>query len=132
MLIWLLRFIIGPSGDPTVLTLLLQLFLCGASKKIHISSVIQSCLTLCAPVVCSIPGLPVHHRLPEFTHTHTHRVSDAIQPSHRLSSPSPAFNLSQHQGQQHQQLTKYQSYEPKETLRFQTQYSKKKKEKNRT
>ena len=47
----------------------------------------------------SMPGLPVHHQLPEFTQTHVHRVSDAIQPSHRLSSPSPpAFNLSQHQG----------------------------------
>ena len=57
VLIWLLRFIIGPSGDPAVLTLLLQLFLCGASKKIHISSVAQSCPTLCTPVVCSTPGL---------------------------------------------------------------------------
>ena len=47
----------------------------------------------------STPGLPVHHQLPEFTQTHVHRVSDAIQPSHPLSSPSPpAFNLSQHQG----------------------------------
>ena len=45
----------------------------------------------------SMPGLPVHHQLPEFTQTHAHRVSDAIQPSHPLSSPSPAFNLSQHQ-----------------------------------
>ena len=48
---------------------------------------------------CSTPGLPVHHQLPEFTQTHVHRVSYAIQPSHHLSSPSPpAFNLSQHQG----------------------------------
>ena len=47
----------------------------------------------------STPGLPVHHQLPEFTQTHVHRVSDAIQPSHPLSSPSPpAFSLSQHQG----------------------------------
>ena len=47
----------------------------------------------------SLPGLPVHHQLPEFTQTHVHRVGDAIQPSHPLSSPSPpAFNLSQHQG----------------------------------
>ena len=44
------------------------------------------------------PGLPVHHQLPEFTQTHVHRVSDAIQPSHPLSSPSPALNLSEHQG----------------------------------
>ena len=51
------------------------------------------------PMDCSMPGLPVHHQLQEFTQTHVHRVSDAIQPSHPLSSPSPlAFNLSQHQG----------------------------------
>ena len=63
------------------------------------SSVAQLCPTLCDPMNCSIPGLPVHHQLPEFTQTHVHRVSDAIQPSHPLSSPSPpAFNLSQHQG----------------------------------
>ena len=48
---------------------------------------------------CSMPGLPVHHQPPEFTHTHVHRVGDAIQPSHPLSSPSPlSLNLSQHQG----------------------------------
>ena len=48
---------------------------------------------------CSMPGLPVHHQLPEFTQTHVHWVGDAIQPSHPLSSPSPpSFNLSQHQG----------------------------------
>ena len=58
----------------------------------------QSCPTLCNPMNPSTPGLPVHHHLPEFTQTHTHRVSDAIQPSHPLSSPSPpAPNLSQHQ-----------------------------------
>ena len=62
------------------------------------SSVIQSCLTLCDPMNCSMPGLPVHHQLPEFTQTHVHWVDDAIQPSHPLSSPSPpALNLSQHQ-----------------------------------
>ena len=61
--------------------------------------VAQSCLTLCDPMDCSTPGLPVHHQLSELTHTHVHRVGDAIQPSHPLSSPSPpAFNLSQHQG----------------------------------
>ena len=64
----------------------------------QISLVAQSCLTLCDPMDCSTPGLPVHHRLPEFTQTHVHRVSDAIQPSHPLSSPSPpVFSLSQHQ-----------------------------------
>ena len=62
------------------------------------SSVTQSCPTLCDPKNHSMPGLPVHHQLPEFTQTHLHRVSDAIQPSHPLSSPSPlAPNPSQHQ-----------------------------------
>ena len=59
---------------------------------------LQSCLTLCDPVNRSMPGLPVYHQLLEFTQTHIHRVSDAIQPSHPLSSPSPpAPNPSQHQ-----------------------------------
>ena len=49
----------------------------------------QSCPTLCDPINCSTPGLPVYHQLPEFTQTHVHRVGDAIQPSHPLSSPSP-------------------------------------------
>ena len=53
------------------------------------SSVAQSCLTLCDPMNHSTPGLPVHHQLLEFTQTHVHRVGDAIQPSHPLSSPSP-------------------------------------------
>ena len=62
-------------------------------------SVAQSCRTLCDPVDCSTPGLPVHHQLPELAQTHVPRVSDAIQPSHPLSSPSPpAPNPSQHQG----------------------------------
>ena len=64
-----------------------------------VSSVAQSFLTLCDPINCSTPDLPVHHQLPESTHTHVHPVSDAIQPSHPLSSPSPpAPNPSQHQG----------------------------------
>ena len=54
----------------------------------------QSCLTLCDPMNRSTPGLPVHHHLPEFIQTHIHRVGDAIQPSHPLSSPSPAPNPS--------------------------------------
>ena len=63
------------------------------------SLVTQLCPTLYNPRDCSLPGLPVHHQLPEFTQTHVHRVGDAIQSSHPLSSPSlPAFNLSQHQG----------------------------------
>ena len=62
------------------------------------SSVAQSCPTLCDPMNRSTPGLPVHHQPPEFTQTHIHRVSDAIQPSHPLLSPSPlAPNPSQHQ-----------------------------------
>ena len=68
----------------------------GSSDQIR--SVAQSCPTLCDPMNRSTPGLPVHHQLPEFTQTHIRRVSDAIQPSHPLSSPSPpAPNLSQHQ-----------------------------------
>ena len=63
------------------------------------SSVAQSCPTLCEPMDCSTPGFPVHHQLLEFTQTHVHWISDAIQPSHPLLSPSPpAFNLSQNQG----------------------------------
>ena len=65
---------------------------------LQFGSVAQSCLTLCNPMNHSTPGFPVHHQLPEFTQTHVHQVSDAIQPSHPLSSPStPALNLSQHQ-----------------------------------
>ena len=64
-----------------------------------VKSLTQSCLTLCDPMDCSMPGLPVHHQLPELAQTHVHRVGDAIQPSHPLSYPSPpAFNISQHQG----------------------------------
>ena len=63
------------------------------------SSVAQLCLTLCDPMACSTPGLPVHHQLLEFTQTQVCWVSDAIQPSHPLLFPSPpALNLSQHQG----------------------------------
>ena len=67
-------------------------------SSVQFSSVAQSCLTLCDPMNCSTPGLPVHHQLPEFTQTHVHWVGDAIQPSHPLSSPSsPTLSLSQHQ-----------------------------------
>ena len=80
-----------------------ELLCCTAEIKLQInyqfSSVAQSCLTLCDPMNCSTPGLPVHHQLPKFIQTHVHRVSDAIQPSHPLSSPSPpAPNPFQHQG----------------------------------
>ena len=64
-----------------------------------VSSVTQSCPTLCDPMDCSTLGFPVHHQLPELAQTHVHQVGDAVQPSHPLSSPSPPdFNLSQHQG----------------------------------
>ena len=67
--------------------------------RLQFSSVTQSCLTLCSPMDCSPPGFPVHHQCLESPQTHVHQVSDAIQPSHPLSSPSPpALNLSQHQG----------------------------------
>ena len=67
-------------------------------KSSLFSSVAQPCLTLCDSMNRSTQGLPVHHQLPEFTQTHVHRVSDAIQPSHPLLSPSPpAPNPSQHQ-----------------------------------
>ena len=67
--------------------------------SVQFSSVTQLCPTLCDPMNRSTPGLPVYHQLPEFTQTHVHWVSHAIQPSHPLSSPSPpVFNLSQHQG----------------------------------
>ena len=82
----------GPRG-PVTYTRLQSCF-----KSNQIRSVAQSCLTLCDPMNRSTPGLPVHHQLPEFTETHIHRVSDAIQPSRPLSSPSPpAPNPSQHQ-----------------------------------
>jgi len=69
-----------------------------AAVSIQFSSVAQSCLTLCDPMNRSTPGLPVLHQLPEFTQIHVHRVGDAIQPSHPLSSPSsPAPKPSQHQ-----------------------------------
>ena len=66
---------------------------------VQFSSVTQSCPTLCDPMNRNMPGLPVHHQLPEFTQIHVHRVSDSIQPSHPLLSPSPpALNPCQHQG----------------------------------
>ena len=119
---WTCRFLTtGPQGRPSywrgkvkilhnlllVLPLYLSLLLaksgscrsCSLRKwGLHFTSVTQLCLTLCDPMNCSTPGFPVHHQLPEFTQTHVHWVSDAIQPSHPLSSPSPpAPNPSQHQ-----------------------------------
>ena len=71
----------------------------GMTHSVQFSSVAQLWTTLCNPMDCSMPGLPVHQQLPEFTQTHVHWVGGTIQPSHPLTSPSPsAFNLSQHQG----------------------------------
>ena len=70
-----------------------------SAKSVQFSSVTQPCPTLCDPMNRSTPGLPVHQQLLESTQIRVHRVGDAIQPSHPLSSPSPpALNLSQHQG----------------------------------
>ena len=86
-----------------VFPILLFSFIClhrslSKAYSVQFSSVVQSCLTLCDPMNRSTPGLPFHHQLPEFTQTHVHRVRDARQPSHPLSSPSPAApNPSQHQ-----------------------------------
>ena len=78
--------------------LILYSFVLCFEKLVQFSSVAQSCATFCDPMNRSTPGLPVHHQNPEFTQTHVHRVSDAIQPSHPLASPScPAPNPSQHQ-----------------------------------
>ena len=74
-------------------------FLSPRCPSVHLSSVALSCSTVCDPMDCSMPGFPVHQKLLELAQTHVHQVSDAIQPSHPLSSPSsPAFNLSQHKG----------------------------------
>ena len=81
-----------------MLKLLVSGFSLNLNVSVQFSLVTQSCLTLCDPMNCSTPGLPVHHQLPEFTQTHVHQVGDAILPSHPLSSPSPpAPNPSQHQ-----------------------------------
>ena len=74
-------------------------FIVQAFRLFQLSSVAQSCPTLCDPMNRSMPGLPIHHQLPEFTQTHIHRVSDVIQSSHPLSSPfPPAPTPSQHRG----------------------------------
>ena len=76
------------------------------TTNVQFSSVTQSCLTLCDPMNCSMPGLLVHHQLPAFTQTHIYQVGDAIQPSHPLSSPSPpAPNPSQHQSRKDNEST---------------------------
>ena len=88
----------GFSFLPSLLLSCFQTIL-GCIRSDQIRSVAQSCPTLCDPINRSMPSLPVQHQLPEFTQTHVHRVSDVIQPSHPLSSPSVlAPNPSQHQG----------------------------------
>ena len=96
---------------------------CGLARmvglSVQFSSVPQSCPTLCDPMDCSRPELPVNHQLLEFTQARVHQVGDAIQPSHPLSSPSPpALNLSQHQG-----LSKWvTSHEVAKVLEFKLQH----------
>ena len=110
-----------PSFMPWNGTLLQQILVYDFSTfRVQFSSVTQSCLTLCDPMNCSIPGLPVHHQLLEFTQTHVHWVNEAIQASHPLSSPSPpAPNPSQHQGL-YQWVNS--SHQLAKVLEFQPQY----------
>ena len=90
-----------------------------SNVSVQFNSVAQLCPTLCNPMDCSTPGLPVHHQLPEFTSTHVHWVGDAIQPSHPLSSPShPTLSLSQHQGLFHLVTS---SHQVANVLKFQLQ-----------
>ena len=104
---YLLQGIFSTQGSNPGLKHCWQILYCLSHKEefpyevysVQFSSVAHLCLTLCNPVNRNMPGLLVHHQLPEFTQTHVHRVGDAIQPSHPLSSPAPpALNLSQHQG----------------------------------
>ena len=76
-----------PQGLLSTFALMLAILL--QFSSVQFSSIVQSYLTLCDPMNRSMPGLPVHHHLPGFTQTHVHRVGDAVQPSHPLSSPSP-------------------------------------------
>ena len=116
---WLVFIVLGIRGEDRISVLIVVKMYCshlilnyiwippclkkwwirlGSWHSVQFSSVAQLCPTLCDPINRSTPGLPVHHNLPEFTQTDVHRVGDAIQPSHPLSSPSPsAPNPSQHQ-----------------------------------
>ena len=92
------RYNFGAKARTQCVTSRLVLRCVGLLHAVQFSSATPLCPTLCNPMNCSTPGLPVHHQLPEFTQTHIHRVSDAIQASHPLLSPSPpAPNPSQHQ-----------------------------------
>ena len=112
-----------PPGDlpnPEIEPRSLALHVDSLPAEPQFSSVTQSCPTLCDPMNCSMPGILVHHQLPEFTQTHVHWAGDAIQPSHPLSSPSlPALNLSQPQG-----LYKWvsSSHQMAKVLEFQLQH----------
>ena len=87
------------------------------ASNIQFSSVTQLCPTLCDPMNCNTPGLPVHHQLPESTQTHVHRVGDAIQPSHPLSSPlascpsiPPSIRVFSNESTLHMRWPKYWSF----------------------
>ena len=98
VIIFILRSAYFTSNTLISLIFLPIIYRTAMCTSVQFSSVAQSGPTLCNPMTRSMPGLPVHHQLPEFTQTHVHRVSDAIQPSHPLSSPfPPAPNPSQHQ-----------------------------------
>ena len=99
--LWILLMKVKEESEKVGLKLNIQktkIMATGPISSVQFSSVAQSCPTLCDPMNHSMPGLSVHHKLLEFTQTHVHQISDAIQPSHRLLSPSPAPNHSQHQG----------------------------------
>ena len=109
---------INIAQDAPQLSILLTIII--IVSKVQFSSVAQLCPTLCGPMNCSMPGLPVHHQLLEFTQTHVHRVGDAIQPSHPLSSPSPPAP----HPSQHQSLLQWvsSSHEVAKVLEFQLQH----------
>ena len=95
---WFCCFVFFLNNELQALRSYVATDICVLLTSVQFSLVTQSCLALCNSMNCSTPGLPVHHQLPEFTQTHIHRVSDAIQTSHPLSSLShPAPNPSQHQ-----------------------------------
>ena len=113
---------LGPSGKSRFIQICRR---CNVKRSpqfssVQFSSITQSCLTLCNHMNRSTPGLPVHHQLLEFTQIHVHRVRDAIQPSHPLSSPSPPAPSPSH----HQSLLQWvnSSHEVAKVLEFQLYY----------
>ena len=90
MLLWTWLCRISSGSTCSYLGYMPKIGIAGSYGSVQFSSVTQSCPTLCDPMDCSMPGLPVHHQLPELTQTHVHRVGDAIQSSHPLLSPSPS------------------------------------------